>query len=440
MFPASYGRDQGAQLLAQLDFHNKSSVPITTDDVLNGFFWRAVAVNSSDTNGHMHIPRIIQKYYELDPVLNVLFKPWHRPPINHIVCAYGVGLKTPSKYHWRQKKKNGHWTTAKVVHEDGDDTVTYQSLSWCHKWLGDRVNITQVPQHKLEEPNSNRQSSYSGDSGSPFALRNVHRGDGVGVGGYSSTFHQKVANQTGSSKSDRKMTFFEEQRLDLDRGRVRSTAVWELDGTSHRHVIKSPLLLAELRRHLQTEMKFVREVEEKMDTTLKALLVSSASDLFEIRAQNYYRGTPTTDLDCVWNYANRSCANHRFCQYKYQFGDFLPSHSCRLRKDYAAKDYPGSMSPRSGEGAPKKADGDATGEHECTETRCAKSHHTVLLSPKDGKHDIINTQIDQGLKKLCRDLFDLDHTLKVQSPTTLPARTGPKVQQMELLSQLCSIT
>lgn len=244
----------------------------------------------------------LDKSYHRDPVLNPL-TPWDRPPLKNIFCIYGIDMKTEVGYYFAPSGKPypDNWIITDVIYEiegslvsrsgnlvegnpgafSGDETVPYNSLSWCKNWLGPRVNITRAPQSE-------------------------HDGSDVQV--HLNVEHQPEADILADmTKSPRVkyITYFE----DSESLPGKRTAVWELDKTNHRNIVRSPVLM----RELWLEMWHDIHPEKNSKFVTKAK-----------------RG-PLRDEDCYWDYGKARCAWPEHCEYRYMFGDVHLGQSCRLR-------------------------------------------------------------------------------------------------------------
>ncbi|MQL92823.1 hypothetical protein Taro_025465, partial [Colocasia esculenta] len=100
----------------------------------------------------------------------------------------------------------------------GDETVPYNSLSWCKTWLGPKVNITQAPQ--TEHDGSDVQTVLSVE----------HHKD-----------KDLISNMTRTPQV-KYITYYE----DAESIPGKRTAIWELDKASHRNIVRSPVLMREL--------------------------------------------------------------------------------------------------------------------------------------------------------------------------------------------------
>ena len=54
---------------------------------------------------------------------------------------------------------------------------------------------------------------------------------------------------------------------------------------------------------------------------------------------------PQADHDCPWDYSHARCANPKYCQYQYQFGDIHLGQSCRIRPEIKKKRLHYVMTP-----------------------------------------------------------------------------------------------
>ncbi|XP_031276955.1 phospholipid--sterol O-acyltransferase [Pistacia vera] len=248
----------------------------------------------------------LEKSYHGDPVLNPL-TPWERPPIKNIFCIYGIDSKTEVGYYFAPSGKPypDNWIITDVIYEiegslfsrsgnqvegnpgraSGDETVPYNSLSWCKSWLGPKVNITRAPQ-----------SEHDG-SDVQVELNVEHHHDA-----------DIVPNMTRSPRV-KYITYYE----DSESIPGRRTAVWELDKANHRNIVRSPVLMRELWLQMWHDIH------------------PDATSKFVTKAK---RG-PLRDEDCYWDYAKARCAWPEHCEYRYVFGDVHLGQSCRLKNSSA---------------------------------------------------------------------------------------------------------
>ncbi|PIA45483.1 hypothetical protein AQUCO_01700779v1 [Aquilegia coerulea] len=134
-------------------------------EVSDGTLFRAIKEYDPDTEKLLYQ---LEKLYHDDAVLNPL-TPWDRPPLKNIFCIYGIDSKTEVGYYFAPSGKPypDNWIITDIVYENegalfsrsgnlvngnpgassGDETVPYNSLSWCKTWLGSKVNITRAPQN-----------------------------------------------------------------------------------------------------------------------------------------------------------------------------------------------------------------------------------------------------------------------------------------------------
>lgn len=157
----------------------------------------------------------IRRYYQKDPIGDLSETPWERPPIENVFCAYGVNMNTPIGGRFKRGPYENDWDVEEIYREEGnkvtgadgteellsnrksgDGTVPYYSLSWCHTWMGSKVNVTRLPQTSLY-------------SASEVLVQHNVPADTIPPAGLATTF-------------------FEERRKKGDGG-VYHTAVWELD-------------------------------------------------------------------------------------------------------------------------------------------------------------------------------------------------------------------
>uniref|UniRef100_A0A1D1YKQ7 Phospholipid--sterol O-acyltransferase n=1 Tax=Anthurium amnicola TaxID=1678845 RepID=A0A1D1YKQ7_9ARAE len=268
-------------------------------EVADGTFFKAIQDYDPDSERLVYQ---LRKYYQGDPVLNPL-TPWDRPPLKNIFCIYGIGSKTEVGYYFAPSGKPypDNWIITDIIYElegtlfsrsgnsvsgnpgatSGDETVPYDSLSWCKTWLGSKVNITRAPQSEH---------------------------DGSDVQTVLNVEHQKakdlVPNMTRTPHV-KYITYYE----DAESIPGKRTAVWELDKANHRNIVRSPVLMREL--WLQMWHDIHPDAVSKFVTKAK-------------------RG-PLRDVDCYWDYGKARCAWPEYCEYRYIFGDVHLGQSCRLK-------------------------------------------------------------------------------------------------------------
>ncbi|KAI0528997.1 hypothetical protein KFK09_001542 [Dendrobium nobile] len=272
-------------------------------EVSDGTFFKAIEDFDQDSERLLHL---LRKYYQGDPVLNPL-TPWERPPLKNIFCIYGIDMKTEVGYYFAPSGKPypDNWIETDVVYEhegtlfsrsgnsvngnpgvsSGDETVPYNSLSWCKTWLGSKVNITRAPQ--LEHNGSDLQVKLDVD--------HIHGED--------------IIPNMSRSPRVKYITYYE----DSESIPGRRTAVWEIDKANHRNIVRSPVLMREL--WLQMWHDIHPDAKSKFVTKAK-------------------RG-PLRDVDCYWDYAKARCAWPEYCEYRYVFGDVHLGQSCRLKNKSA---------------------------------------------------------------------------------------------------------
>ncbi|KAI8523095.1 hypothetical protein RHMOL_Rhmol13G0047500 [Rhododendron molle] len=272
-------------------------------EVSDGTFFKAIEDYDPESKRFLHQ---LHKSYHGDPVLNPL-APWDRPPLKNIFCIYGIDAKTEVGYYFAPSGKPypDNWIITDVIYEfegslysrsgnlvegnpgvtSGDETVPYHSLSWCKNWLGPKVNITRAPQSE-------------------------HDGSDVQVHLNVEHHHEEdiVPSMTRSPRV-KYITYYE----DSESLPGRRTAVWELDKTNHRNIVKAPVLM----RELWLEMWHDIHPDAKSKFVMKAK-----------------RG-PLRDGDCYWDYGKARCAWPEHCEYRYVFGDVHLGQSCRLKNSSA---------------------------------------------------------------------------------------------------------
>jgi hypothetical protein len=117
-----------------------------------------------------------------------------------------------------------------------------------------------------------------------------------------------IANMTKAPRV-KYITFYE----DSESIPGKRTAVWELDKTNHRNIVRSPVLMRELWLQMWHDIQ------------------PGAKSKFVTKAK---RG-PLRDADCYWDYGKACCAWQEYCEYRYSFGDVHLGQSCRLRNTSA---------------------------------------------------------------------------------------------------------
>ncbi|XP_010048197.2 phospholipid--sterol O-acyltransferase isoform X1 [Eucalyptus grandis] len=268
-------------------------------EISDGTFFKAIEDYDPDSKRLLYQ---LQKSYTGDPILNP-FTPWERPPIKNVFCIYGIDSKTEVGYYFAPSGKPypDNWIITDVIYEfegsllsrsgnlvegnpgatSGDETVSYNSLSWCKNWLGHRINITRAPQSE-------------------------HDGSDIQVEMNVEHHHDEdiVPNMTRSPRV-KYITYYE----DGESIPGRTTAVWELDKANHRNIVRSPALMREV--WLQMWHDIHPEAQTKFVTKAK-------------------RG-PLRDNDCYWDYGKARCAWPEYCEYRYVFGDVHLGQSCRLK-------------------------------------------------------------------------------------------------------------
>ncbi|KAJ7292279.1 hypothetical protein O6H91_Y288800 [Diphasiastrum complanatum] len=280
------------------------SIPIqrsfSAHEVSDGTFFREIGDFEPDSERALHQ---LNKYYLNDPILNPL-TPWERPPIRNVYCIYGINLKTEVGYHFAPSGKSypDNWIITDIIYEveggsllsrsgsnvdgnpgptSGDNTVPYNSLSWCKTWLGPRVNITRTPQNAHYGSDVQEILDVEQEPGKDIFLKMPHNIKSKYI-----TYYEDGTSLPG-----------------------KKTAVWELDKLDHRNLVRSPVLMREMwletlhSLHPEPNKHFVSKAMRK----------------------------PMRDEDCYWDYSKARCSFLRFCEYRYIFGDVHLGQSCRLK-------------------------------------------------------------------------------------------------------------
>mmetsp|Transcript_1879 Transcript_1879/g.2953 ORF Transcript_1879/g.2953 Transcript_1879/m.2953 type:complete len:727 (-) Transcript_1879:341-2521(-) len=273
-----------------------------------------------------YVELYIKNLYESDPVMDFMDS-WKRPDVQNVYCVYGVNRKTPVSFQF-SFPDNGYehdWDTVMTIYEEGkrvyaddgspvevkepqshsksgDGTVSYFSLSWCHTWMQERINITRVPQKAFYETDD------------LVELRDATIEDYVKL---------ETTGDTGYN------TFFEERHQEKGKFGVSSTAVWELDNVDHRAVIFEPVFLEQMSHQLHVQNKVVGRMEKQIEKTIDQMLATIS--IFPSRGEP---AEPISDNDCYWDYSKVMCAFPNHCGYYYQFGDYHLGLSCRLHKNW----------------------------------------------------------------------------------------------------------
>jgi hypothetical protein len=275
----------------------------TARELADGTLFKAIEDYDPDSKRMLHQ---LKKLYHDDPVFNPL-TPWERPPIKNVFCIYGAHLKTEVGYYFAPSGKPypDNWIITDIIYETegslvsrsgtvvdgnagpitGDETVPYHSLSWCKNWLGPKVNITMAPQPEHDGSDVHVELNVDHEHGSDI-----------------------IANMTKAPRV-KYITFYE----DSESIPGKRTAVWELDKTNHRNIVRSPVLMRELWLQMWHDIQ------------------PGAKSKFVTKAK---RG-PLRDADCYWDYGKACCAWQEYCEYRYSFGDVHLGQSCRLRNTSA---------------------------------------------------------------------------------------------------------
>ncbi|CAK4755721.1 unnamed protein product [Aphanomyces euteiches] len=194
----------------------------------------------------------------------------------------------------------GQWETSAAEGEEpdpdscdktGDGTVSYDSLSWGHTWLGqngDTINVTRIPQAPFfnaaktvsKQATRLRYSTY--ESSCSYDRRNAAQPRPK-----ASTNSGFLTDMIWSTTDEPAITFFEYTDSKSH------TSVWELDQVPHREILTNPAFLRELKHEL--EQTFITG--------------GHASKTFR---------PPHHDTDCYWNYLRARCEYGEYCQYDYK--------------------------------------------------------------------------------------------------------------------------
>ena len=326
--------------VAEVELLSGQTLKYDANDVVNGKLYRELATTANDELAGLTAKQQ-EKFYIDDPIASVLSTPWERPPIRRVICAYGIGRKTPIAYKFRERSKQvlleehednedpSMWEAADVLYEEGnkiywssgnpvdgfpdgkhtkrksgDGTVPYSSLSWCHTWLGERVNITRIPQDTFySEDDLELYQNVTVDSLPPSTVSGPHN------------------------------VLYEHAYWD-ERRRIRETAVWEFDDIKHRAMMEAAPVLSqvkvELLSTLLNSLKFHKQKQELMDRE------QEAEQHARIMGHSSAK-PPTTDAECLWDYGKARCKWSKYCVYDYKFGDYHLSQSCRLRKSMSSQ-------------------------------------------------------------------------------------------------------
>ncbi|KAF6156226.1 hypothetical protein GIB67_030229 [Kingdonia uniflora] len=295
--------------LSSMECRLPKQLSFSAREISDGTFFKAIEDYDPDSKRLLYQ---LQKLYHGDPVLDPL-TPWDRPPLKNIFCIYGIDLKTEAGYYFAPSGKPypDNWIITDIIYEvegalfsrqvssllflrksgnlvsgnpgaaSGDDTVTYNSLSWCKTWLGPKVNVTRAPQ-----------SEHDGSDVQVHLNVEHHEDEDI------------VPNMTRASRV-KYITYYEDSES-IPRKR---TAVWELDKASHRNIVRSPVLMRELWLQMWHDIH------------------PGAKSKFVTKAR---RG-PLRNEDCYWDYGKARCAWAEFCEYRYVFGDVHLGQSCRLK-------------------------------------------------------------------------------------------------------------
>jgi hypothetical protein len=227
--------------------------------------------------------------YNRDRILNPLLptKPWERPPLRKVICAFGTGLRTDLGYRYKFQPgltyNTSEWTVLDSIVEEGDQiyslsghkvslkgmaanagrdtplpprksgdgTVPYHSLSWCHHWLGPVINVTRVPQRPLFL--DGEVVHYTNVDAAEF-----HRSGRVPLTPSELTRTPPAGNASPTSPSVRPEgsfnTFYSDYSISTGDIGLRETHVWELDLVVHRGLIQHPVFIRELRSELMDDL------------------------------------------------------------------------------------------------------------------------------------------------------------------------------------------
>eukprot|EP00471_Norrisiella_sphaerica_P011197 CAMPEP_0184504416 /NCGR_PEP_ID=MMETSP0113_2-20130426/52455_1 /TAXON_ID=91329 /ORGANISM="Norrisiella sphaerica, Strain BC52" /LENGTH=642 /DNA_ID=CAMNT_0026894061 /DNA_START=590 /DNA_END=2518 /DNA_ORIENTATION=+ len=295
-----------------------------TDGVWGNSLWKHLQEYDSWA---AYLESYIDNIYKNDPVVNFT-QSWTRPDVTNVYCIYGVNRKTPISFEFHQPNSaySHDWDTVRTIYEEkkmvyaddgstidirdsqkhtksGDGTVSYFSLSWCHTWMTERVNITRVPQKEF------------------YQLDDLKQLQDATIDEYLSlNFDDNVGYDT----------FFEERHQEPGRFGIRSTAVWEINDVDHRAVIQEPVFLHQMSHQINVQNNVVGRMEKQIEKTIDQMLATLS--IFPTRGDPV---EPTKDEDCYWDYGKVKCAFPKSCGYYYKFGDYHLGMSCRLHKNWS---------------------------------------------------------------------------------------------------------
>jgi hypothetical protein len=114
--------------------------------------------------------------------------------------------------------------------------VPYVSLSWCHRWLGDDVTVTKIPQRFYNKDDPNKDIIIQGAL--LQLLENAHAAE------------RTILIVVMAISGEPLITFYESVNKT---GRGSATAVWEIDAVDHRDVIKNRVFLREFAEEILHE-------------------------------------------------------------------------------------------------------------------------------------------------------------------------------------------
>ena len=154
--------DWDEELITVVAREGSATASFGASDVESGelFRWMGAIYNDEELSGKYRA--LLRDYLEAD--VNPLQGPPERPPIKHVIVAYGVDIPTERAYKYSSDLKYSYPIMDEMLVEDGenvwavrvgrrskqrklhkkndlrhsgDGLIPYLSLSWAHSWLGD---------------------------------------------------------------------------------------------------------------------------------------------------------------------------------------------------------------------------------------------------------------------------------------------------------------